>query len=109
MLNDLQYEQLKKTIHSLGPVLPGTLRTVYLRCGKKNCRCQSDEKSRWHGPYLFWDRKEGKKLSSRSIPAGSVKIIRSWIKNRRILERIVSKMLQQGVKVASQIYKSKNG
>jgi hypothetical protein len=109
MLNDPEYEKLKKTIHSLGPVLPGTLRTVYLRCGKKNCRCQSDKKNRWHGPYSFWDRKEGKRLSSRSLTAESAKAIRGWIKNRRLLERIVSKMLEHGVKVTSQIYKSKKG
>ena len=109
MLNDPEYEKLKKTIHSLGPVLPGTLRTVYLRCGKKNCRCQSDKKNRWHGPYSFWDHKEGKRLSSRSIPADSVKVISSWIQNRKVLENIVSRILQHGVKVASQIYKSKKG
>lgn len=109
MLKDAEYEQFKKNILSLGPVLPGTLRTVYLRCGKKNCRCQEGDEKKWHGPYLFWDRKEEGRLSSRSVSGTSIKIIRGWINNRKILERIVYQMLQHGVKRASQIDKPKKG
>jgi hypothetical protein len=100
MFNNPQYEQFKKTILSLGPVIPGTLRTVYLRCGKKNCRCQTGKKKYRHGPYSFWDRKEGKRLSSRSIPSEMVEAIQDWIKNRRGLENTARQMLQHGVKVA---------
>jgi len=101
MLNGPQHDEFKKKILSLGFVIPGTLRTVYLRCGKKNCRCQTGKKEHRHGPYSFWDRKEGGRLSSRSISTEMVKVLQHWINNRRGLENIVRQMLQQGVKVAN--------
>ena len=53
MLNNPEFEKLRTAILALGPVVPGTLRKVYVRCGKKNCRCQIGRKSYWHGPYFF--------------------------------------------------------
>ena len=108
MLNDAEYEQLKNSILALGPVLPGTIRKVFLRCGKKNCHCQSTDKKQWHCPYYFWDRKEGKRLSSRSISPKQVKIIQGWIDKRRELERIVRQMLNHGVSMAEELKKSQN-
>ena len=103
MLHDTEYEKFKASILALGPIVPGTLRKVYLRCGNKNCHCKADNRKNWHGPYTFWDRKEGKKLSSRSIPSKQVHVIRGWIYNRRDLMRIVRRMLKHGVKMADQI------
>lgn len=108
--NQKKYEQFKKAIIALGTVIPGTLRTVYLRCGKTNCRCQTGKKVHRHGPYSFWDRKEGKRLSSRSISTETVDVVQDWIKNRRVLEDIVRQMLRHGTKVANeQINISKEG
>ena len=107
MLNDAEYMKLKNSILALGPVLPGTLRTVRLRCNSKNCHCQTKDKNQWHGPYSYWDRKDGKQLSSRSVSFETVQLLRAWIKNRRELNRIVRKMLQQGMKMASQLNASK--
>ena len=106
MLNDPKFEEIKTKILALGPIVPGTLRKVYLRCGKKNCRCQTNRKDHWHGPYSFWDRKEDKKLSSRSIPPELVCLIRGWIENRRKLDRIISQMLKQGMNIATEKLKS---
>lgn len=107
MLSDAEYEGLKNSILALGPVLPGTIRKVFLRCGKKNCHCQSNDKKQWHGPYSFWDRKEDKHLSSRSIPSKQVKLFQAWIDKRRELERIVQQMLDHGVTMAEQLKSSK--
>jgi hypothetical protein len=107
MSNDPEYERLKESILALGPVLPGTIRKVYLRCGKKNCRCQSTDKKQWHGPYSFWDRKEGKRLTSRSIPSDQVELIQSGINKRRELERIMRQMLNHGIKMAEGLKPSK--
>ena len=107
MLNDVEFEGLKNSILALGTVLPGTIRKVHLRCGKKNCRCQSTDKKQWHGPYLFWDRKEGKRLTSRSISSDQAKLLQGWINKRRELERIVRQMLKHGVNLAEQLNSSK--
>jgi len=104
-MSEDQYQKLKEKILNLGPVVPGHLREVYLRCGRKNCRCHTKRKTDWHGPYIFWDRHDGKKLASRSIPAEQVELIRHWIDNRRKLDRIVWEMQQQGLKMVHQLKK----
>jgi hypothetical protein len=100
MSNDAELKQLKDSLLALGPLLPGTIRKVFLRCGKKNCHCQSTDKRHWHGPYYFWDRKEGKKLTSRSIPSDQVQLFQSYINNRREFERITRQMQKYGVAMA---------
>ena len=107
MLND-EYGELKALILRIGPVVPGHLREVYLRCGRKNCRCRSIQKKNWHGPYIFWDRHDGKKLASRSIPPEHAQAIRSWINNRKKLDCIVLRMHQCGLRMADQLQKFKN-
>ena len=106
-MNNPELQRLKESLQALGPILPGTIRKVYLRCGKKNCRCQSADKKQLHGPYYFWDRIEGKKLSSRSIPANQVKLYQEWINNRREQERIVRQMQEHGLALAKELQSQK--
>jgi hypothetical protein len=102
---DAEYENLKASLMSLGPVVPGRLREVYLRCGKKNCRCWTDKKD-WHGPYVFWDRTDGKRLASRSVNMDHAKILRCWIRNRKEFERIVRAIYKRGLWMADRLKKS---
>lgn len=43
----------KIIISDSDPILPGSLATVYARCGRKNCRCYADP-TKAHGPYYRW-------------------------------------------------------
>ena len=104
-MSDAEYQNLKASLMSLGPVVPGCLREVSLRCGKKNCRCRTNQKKDWHGPYVFWDRMDGKRLASRSIAPKHVKVIRHWIRNRKDFERIVRAIYRRGLKMANQLKK----
>ena len=103
---DDEYGKLKALILKIGPVVPGHLREVRLRCGRKNCRCRSSQKKNWHGPYVFWDRRDGKKLTSRSLPTEHVRVIQSWLNNRKNLERIVLRMNRCGLRMVDQIKRS---
>lgn len=88
--------QLKKMISKLGPALPGTIRKVKLRCGRRGCRCQSGRDKDKHGPYYFWSYKVKGKLTTSSVPKKSIKQFQLWIENRRQLERLVDQLLSQG-------------
>lgn len=101
MKNIKKYNQLKKELQEIGIMIPGKLRTTYLRCGKSNCRCQNATKlTEMHGPYIFWDRRVGKKLSSMSIKENEVKEFEQWIQNRMNFERIVDEMMDIGKEIA---------
>jgi hypothetical protein len=34
-----QLQRLKKEFADVGISIPGSIQTMFLRCGKKNCRC----------------------------------------------------------------------
>ena len=105
MSADVTYHKLKQEIGHLDLAIPGTLRTVYLRCGKAACRCGSGQKEDKHGPYFFWDRRAKGQLASLTVGKEDIAQFRQWIKNRQTLERIVEKLLGRGAQIASKIRK----
>jgi len=98
-----EYKKLQARLSKLGMVVPGTIRKVYLRCGKEGCSCSSGEKKHAHGPYMFWDRKVDGKLSSQSIAPENVALLEEWIRNRRTLEQTVAKLLALGGATAARL------
>jgi len=102
-----QLNDLKKQITSLGMVIPGSIQTAYLRCGKKNCRCQQDEKLR-HGPYFLWYRRIDGKTATQSIAEEDVHLFRNWIDNRKKLEALVQKIVGLGADYAA-VFKTTPG
>jgi len=102
-----QLNDLKKQIASTGLAIPGSIQTAYLRCGKKNCRCQQDEKLR-HGPYFLWYRRVDGKTATQSIAEGDVHLFRTWIDNRGKLEALVRKIVSLGADYAA-VFKTTPG
>jgi hypothetical protein len=102
-----QLNDLKKQITALGMAIPGSIQTVYLRCGKKNCRCQQDEDLR-HGPYYLWYRRIDGKTTTQSIAEEDVNLFRSWIDNRCKLEALVQKIVSLGADYAA-VFKTTPG
>lgn len=102
-----RYKKLKKCAHDLGIVIPGTLRTIYQRCGKPNCRCATGKSEDKHGPYLLWDKRKRADgvLSSTSINPNHKKLLQEGINNRRKLEKLVREMLKIGEKYAANLKK----
>ena len=54
-----------------------------------------------HGPYYFWNRKVGGKLSSKSLSQDKLSLFRSWIHNRLEMESIVLQLLEVGQEIAA--------
>lgn len=61
-------------------MLPGSIATVFIRCGKKNCLCHKDPKHR-HGPYYQWSGVINGKRTSKLIPPELLKECQEGIKN----------------------------
>ena len=95
-----QLNDLKKQMAALGMAIPGSIQIVYLRCGKKNCRCHQDEKLR-HGPYFLWYRRINGKTATQSIAKEDVHFFRTWIENREKLEALVQKIVNIGADYAA--------
>jgi len=100
-----RYKKIKMRISNLGMAIPGTIRTIYQRCGKSNCSCSSGQISDRHGPYIFWDRKRKGSLSSVSLSADHKKLIQEGIANRKKLEKLVREMLKIGEEYATSLKK----
>lgn len=94
------YEKLKQRILKLGIVIPGTIRETYLVCGKENCKCIQSANDK-HGPYYFWNRKIGAKLTSKSLNPELLHHYEEWLSNRRHLEKLVGEMLDFGLNYAT--------
>lgn len=98
-----RYKKLKKRLQVLGLVIPGRLRTTYQRCGTANCKCKTGRLEDRHGPYIFWDKKLSRGLSSTSIKPKLKKHIQQGIQNRKILKKIVAAMLKLGEEYAKNL------
>jgi hypothetical protein len=87
------YRALAAELAAVGFISPGSVVLRYTSCGKPGCRCQGDPPQR-HGPYYQWSRAVAGKTVSRRLSEGEAELYRSWIANRRRLERIIAQMEQ---------------
>jgi hypothetical protein len=99
-----QLRSLKKQFDDLGIAIPGSIQTVYLKCGKNNCRCHQDNDQR-HGPYYLWYRRRNGKTATQSIAEEDVQSYRMWIGNREKLEALCQKVVNLGADYAA-VFKS---
>lgn len=106
-INDNNLSKIKSELGNFDLALPGTVRKIFLKCGKPTCACQKDKSAR-HGPYYLWDRKVGKKLTSKSVDRKNVAQIKRWIDNRTRLEKQVRRIAELSQFIASDMLKPKN-
>lgn len=95
-------EILKTRISDFDLAVPGRLRTIFSKCGKEYCACQTDKKAR-HGPYVLWDRKVNGKLTSKMVSKKMETQVRKWIENRNRLEALVQKIFELSQSIASDL------
>lgn len=99
---DKKIELLKTKIVDFDLVAPGSLRTIYSKCGRDYCACRTDKKAR-HGPYILWDRKVDGKLSSKMVSKEMAAQIKKWIENRNKLEKQVQEILTLSQSIISNL------
>lgn len=96
----IRLSEIKKCLGNFDLVLPGTLRTLFMKCGKLGCACQKDNKAR-HGPYHLWDRKVGAKLSSKMLSKSQLKKISSGIEARKKIETLLAEAIVLSQEIAA--------
>lgn len=91
--SSIKFKEISSKLGDYDLVLPGTIRKLYMKCGKSGCACQTDVGAR-HGPYYLWDRKVGKKLTSKMVPSNMIPVLKSGIENRKALENLVQETIK---------------
>lgn len=81
------------------PILPGSIATVWIRCGKKNCACHNDPKHK-HGPYYQWSGIINGKRTSKLIPPELLNECQKRIKNYEKLSASLDALKVRAVKNA---------
>ena len=69
---------VRKSLEKLAqprPMRRGSVSKRFMKCGRKDCRCQHDPKER-HGPYYSITRAEGGKTKSRHLSAEQAVVAR---------------------------------
>lgn len=82
---------LVRRLDDAGFVLPGSLITRHMRCGKANCRCHG-EPAELHGPYLQWTRTAEGKTLTRLLPEAVADRYRGWFDNARRLRETINEL-----------------
>ena len=89
----------KKSITIPEPILPGSIATVWIRCGKKNCPCRKDP-GRRHGPYYQWSGIIEGKSTSRIIPPEMIRECEKRIENYQKLCNMLEGIKANAIKNA---------
>jgi hypothetical protein len=86
----------KVIITAPGPILPGTISTAHVKCGKLTCRCRLDP-NYLHGPYYRWtgwiNGKPTTKTISEEIAGECQKRIDNYKELQKKIEKTVADAL----------------
>lgn len=72
-------------------LLPGSVITRRMRCGKQGCACNDDPPA-LHGPYIQWTRTVAGKTVTRYLTPDQLARYQGWFDNARRLKEIVAKL-----------------
>ena len=81
------------------PILPGSLSTARSTCGKSQCPCHNDPAHR-HGLYYRWTGIIKGKRTTRTISRDQAQECRARIKNYRLLQKTIARLIQQALEEA---------
>lgn len=87
------------TITLKWPLLPGSLSTARSTCGKPQCPCHGDPAHR-HGLYYRWTGILNGQRTTRTISRAQAQECRARIKNYRLLQKTLARILRQALKEA---------
>ena len=82
---------LAAELASIDGVLPGSVVTRHMRCGKPGCACRSDPPT-LHGPYIQWTRTVDGKTVTRYLSPDQLARYQEWFENARRIKDLVAKL-----------------
>jgi len=88
---ELQYQELKESLASLGYFCKGTVLSRTLMCGRATCPCATDP-ARRHGPYFEWTFKVAGKTQHHRLSPTAGRVYREGAAEHRRLKSILGRM-----------------
>ena len=85
--------QILTSISAIGALRPGTLSTVYTKCGRPNCHCQQPG-DRGHGPYFRLVGNSHGKPRTRALSAAQAAIVRAEVSECQRLRRLTAELIE---------------
>jgi len=82
---------LADELASIDGLLPGSVVSRHMRCGKPSCACRNDPPT-LHGPYIQWTRTVAGKTITRYLSTDQLARYQQWFDNARRLKGIVAKL-----------------
>jgi len=82
-----------KQMHSIGPVLAGSLVKIQRKCGHKACRCATGE---GHPAHILTFKVKGK-TKSVYVPVNLVTEVKTWVQNHRVLKYLIREVTKLGL------------
>ena len=82
---------LAAELATIDGVLPGSVVTRHMRCGKPRCACRSDPPT-LHGPYIQWTRTVDGKTVTRYLSQDQFARYQEWFDNARRIKDLVAKL-----------------
>ena len=75
---------LARRLGRRGALMRGSLAQLYVRCGRKDCRCAQGQK---HGPYLYVSVFQGRRTKSVYVPRHLETEVRQWVRNAQAVQK----------------------
>jgi len=82
---------LADELASIDGLLPGSVVSRHMRCGKPSCACRNDPPT-LHGPYIQWTRTVASKTVTRYLSNDQLALYQQWFDNARRLKEIIAKL-----------------
>ena len=86
----------KVNVEILWPLLPGSLSTARIACGKPHCACRQDPQKR-HGLYYRWTGFLAGKRTTKAISPEEAKVCEQMIQNYRQALETIAQLVQQSI------------
>ena len=93
-------ERIKRELHALGDLRPGSLSEQYNVCGVEGCRCKASP-PRKHGPYYQLSFTRKRKATSRFVRREEVAIVRRQLKNYVQLRALVDAWIDAAMELST--------
>lgn len=92
--------KLKAKLCDVGPFHPGKITQQYIKCGKKNCKCQDKVHPEKHGPYYLLNYSVGKKNSTVFLKEHEVAEAKAWLDEFQTFKKVTEALIEEYVKLA---------
>jgi hypothetical protein len=90
-------ERIRRTLISLGPILPGSIGEQWNVCGTAGCKCKDPVSPKKHGPYYQLSFSVGGRSSSIFIRKEDLSEARKRVRNFQEFKKLTTELIQANV------------